>query len=101
VRRVPTLILAGLLSVVGPAHLHADSIILSGSGTLSFVNEPNLKFVFPGVSAAVGNPFSVSLSFDPASPEIHQSGPNDVSYRFGPGSVSMNLGTETKKHLSP
>jgi hypothetical protein len=85
--------LAGLLGVVGPAHLQAEPIILSGSGTFDRVCGPCLQSLLD-VTVAVGDPFTLSVSFDAVSGD---SDPDATigNYDFGVGSVSLSAGNHT------
>ncbi len=92
-RRVPALILTALLSVVAPAHLHADPISLSGSGVIEFACSSCAQRLL-GFTAAVGDPFTVLLNFDPGAADQNPS-PDFGDYSFGPGSFSVTVPSGT------
>lgn len=93
--RVPIILLACVLCGLAPANLQADPITLSGTGTLDQACGRCLQLVF-GFSAAVGEPFTFTLTFDQALPaDRRPDDPKFGSYSFGTGFAGMTLGTNT------
>jgi hypothetical protein len=73
--------------------VQGEPVTLSASGTVAGACDPCLQRLF-NVTSEVGDPFAVSLTFDPVS-RTQTREAEFVLYEFGDSSVALNFGTET------
>jgi hypothetical protein len=84
----PLKYLATILLLSVPVPAAADSIIWTASGTWTFVHDP--QAYWPGLQ--VGTPWSLALTFDPATPGQLVNASTPHCYRYATGEAALTIG---------